>query len=87
MKVLTRIEEVNNEGFIALMGQTITVFCMNYIWTGELTGVNETQIKLTNPKIVYETGAFNTKDWKDAQSLPNDVYIRVSAIEAYGILK
>ena len=79
MKVLQTITEETNEGFLSLMGKTVTIFCMNYIYTGELIGVN--------PKIVYETGGFNTKDWKDAQSLPNDLYIRLSAIESYGIVK
>ena len=87
MKVLQTITEETNEGFLALLGKTVTIFCMNYIYTGELIGVNDTQVKLKNPKIVYETGAFNTKDWKDAQSLPNDLYIRLSAIESYGIVK
>ncbi len=87
MKVLETIREEANEGFIALLGQTITVFCMNYIYTGKLIGVNDTQIKLETPSIVYETGPFNTKDWKDAQRLPNDLYIRLSAVEAYAIVK
>ena len=87
MKILTKIEEKSDEGFLALIGQTITVFCMNYIWTGELVGVNDSQIKLANPKLVFETGAFNTKEWKDAQALPSDFYIRLSAVEAYGVLK
>ena len=87
MKVITTVTEKADEGFLALIGQRVTLFCMNYIYTGELTGVNEVQVKLTNPKIVYETGAFNTKDWKDAQALPNEIYIRLSAVESYGIMK
>lgn len=87
MKVLKTIEEVDDEGFIALIGQRITVFCMNYIYTGDLVGVNDTQIKLDKPAIMYETGAFTDKSWKDAQSLPNTLYIRTAAIESYGIVK
>jgi hypothetical protein len=36
---------------------------------------------------VYETGAFDTKTWKDAQKLPNSLYIQTSAIESFGIIK
>ena len=71
MKILKSIEEVKDEGFISLIGQRITVFCAIYIYTGDLVGVNDTCIKLENPAIVYETGAFSNKEWKDAQPLPN----------------
>jgi hypothetical protein len=32
MKKLVKVEEVIGEGLLALMGQTVTVFCMNYIF-------------------------------------------------------
>ena len=70
-----------------LMGQRITLFCMNYIYTGKLVGVGMTCVKLSDPAIVYETGAFSDKAWKDAQPLPNDLYVSTAAIESFGILK
>jgi hypothetical protein len=75
------------EGFYQLMDQTITIFCAVYIYTGELIGVQVDSVLLKNPKIVYETGAFETKDWKDAQALPHNMYIMKSMIESYGIVK
>ena len=87
MKKFVEVQEVENEGFLALLGQTVTLFCVNYIYTGKLVGVNQTCVLLENPKIVYETGAFTTKDWKDAQALPNSIYIQLSAVEAFGIVK
>jgi hypothetical protein len=85
--VTVEVVEVANEGLISLLGQVITCFCMNYIYTGKLEGVNDTCILLAAPKIVYETGAFSTKDWKDAQALPDSIYIQTSAIEAFGVVK
>ena len=79
--------EVDNEGFLALLGQNITCFCAVYIYTGKLVGVNEDCIKLERPKIVYETGAFTEKNWKDAQALPNEIYIQKGMVEAFGIVK
>jgi hypothetical protein len=79
--------EVENEGFNALLGETITLFCAIYIYTGKLVGVNSAYVKLENPKIVYETGAFDTKQWKDAQALPNELYIMTGMIESFGIVK
>ena len=87
MKVLKEVVEVNGEGLESLLGETVTFFCAVYIYTGKLIGVNSTCIKLENPKIVYETGAFNTKEWKDAQALPNEFYLMTSMIEGFGIVK
>ena len=81
------VETKDGEGLEALMGQRITLFCMNYIYTGKLVGVNVTCVKLSDPAIVYETGAFSDKAWKDAQALPNDLYVSTAAIEAFGVIK
>ena len=81
------VEEVEGEGLVSLLGKRVTLFCVNYIYTGTLTGVNETDVLLSDAAIVYETGAFNESDWKDAQDLPNDHYVRTASIESYGVLK
>ena len=82
-----KVVEVPEEGFLALLGQTITCFCAVYIYTGKLVGVNDECIKLKSPKIVYETGSFTEKIWKDAQLLPNEIYLQKGMIEAFGIIK
>lgn len=88
MKMLpTQVIEVESEGLVALLGKTITLFCVNYIYTWKLEGVNLSCIKLSSPKIVYETGPFNDKIWKDAQSLPEDLYVQIGMIESFTILK
>ena len=86
MKVL--VEQVDGEGLESLLGKEVTFFCINYIYAGKLVGVNSDCVKLENPKIVYETGAFNEKNWKDAQALPNKFfYIAKQAIESFGECK
>ncbi len=87
MKKLKEVVEVENEGLISLLGKEVTFFCMNYIYAGKLIGVNETCVLLEKPKIVYETGSFSSKDWKDAQKLPNNFYLQNSAFEGFGIVK
>ena len=81
------IEDVEGEGLVSLIGQRVTFFCMNYIYTGKLIGVNESDVLLTDAAIVYETGSFSDADWEDAQGLPNNLYIRTSSIESYMVLK
>ena len=88
MKTLpTKVIEVENEGFVALLGKTVTLFCANYIYTGRIDGVNDSCVKLSSAKVVYETGAFTDKEWKDAQALPNDLYVQCGMIESFTILK
>ena len=81
------VEQVEGKGLGKLLGKNVTLFCMNYIYTGRLIGVNNTCVLLENAKIVYETGAFTEKAWKDAQALPHSWYVQISAIESFGMLK
>lgn len=84
MKKIVEVTEVEGEGLEALLGKHVLIFCLNYIYTGKLTGVNKECILLENPAIVYETGAFTDKKFKDAQNLPSQHYIMKSAIESFG---
>lgn len=82
------IEQVEDEGLEKFLGERITLFCANYIYTGELKGVNDTCVLLGDPSIVYETGSFSESGWKDAQKLPcNEWYVQISAIESFGKMK
>lgn len=81
------VEEVSSEGLEKLLGKRVTLFCLNYIYTGRLIGVNESCVLLTEAAIVYETGPLTDKLWKDVQALPHDWYVQTSAIESFGVLK
>ena len=88
MKQIVTVTEVEGEGFESLLGQNVLIFALNYIYTGELVGVNSTFVKIKGAKIVYETGPFSEKNYKDAQSLPaSEWYVQTSAIESYGLGK
>lgn len=81
------IEEVNAEGLEKLLGERVTLFCLNYIYTGTLSGVNATCVLLKDASVVYETGELSSDGWKDAQKLPRDWYVQTGAIESFGLLK
>ena len=87
MKKMVSVTEVEGEGMVGLIGERVTLFCLNYIYTGLLVGVNESCVKLDSPSIVYETGAFSDSKWKDAQALPNSIYVQLRCIEAFGVVK
>lgn len=84
-----QIVDVPNEGLVALLESDVVIYCANYIYTGLLVGVNDTCIKLENPAIVYETGAFDKGyNWKDAQRMPVKYhYVMLEAIESFGAKK
>lgn len=86
MKILQNIVDVQEEGMIALIGQNVEIFCGIYIYAGKLVGVNDTCIKLANPHIVYETGGFSDKKYKDAQHMGREFhYVQTTFIESFGL--
>lgn len=87
MKKIVNVTEVSGEGLIGLLGERVTLFCLNYIYTGRLAGVSEDSVLIEDAGIVYETGELTSSSWKDMQRLPGNWYVRISAIESYGVLK
>ena len=87
MKKIVQVQEVSGEGLEGLMGQRVTVWCLNYIYTGVLTGVNGDCILLEDAGIVYETGPLTDAKWGDMQKLPHACYIMKRCIESFMILK
>ena len=84
MKKLVTFTEESGEGLVKLMGENVILFCLNYIYTGKLIGVNTTCVLLEDAKIVYETGAIDSTSFKDAQKLPFEFYVQCNAIESFG---
>ena len=88
MKKMVAVQEVEDEGLEALFGETVTLYCDTYIYTGKLVGVNNTCVLLENAGIVYATGDYKTKNWSDVQYFPTSKwYVNTSKIESFGILK
>jgi hypothetical protein len=86
MKVL--VDSDKSEGLESFLGKQVVLWCSNYIYTGTLSGISDTDAKIENAKIVYETGPFDEPGWKDAQSLPGGShYVRLFSIESYGYVK
>lgn len=86
MKKLVHVQEIEGQGLEALLGLKVTLFCANYIYCGVLEGVNTDDVILSDACIVYATGPFSDKGFKDAQRLHDEWRIRTAAIESYGVL-
>ena len=85
MKKIVSIQEVEGEGLIGLMGQRVVLFCANYIYSGVLNGVNDTCVLLNDAGIVYETGSFSDKQWKDYQKIGDQIYVTTPSIEMFTV--
>ena len=71
---MKRIVEETGEGLEKLLGERITLFCLNYMYTGKLVGINERYVLLTDPAAV-------------AQKLPHELYVMLACVEAFGLMK
>jgi len=83
VKKVVQVTEVEGEGLVGLLGQRVVLYCLNYIYTGTLTGVNQTCVLLEDAAIVYETGAHDAKKFADAQHVGQDLYVSTGAIESF----
>lgn len=81
------VEEVAGEGLDNLLGEQVTLFCLNYIYSGKLKGVNQTCVLLGDAILVYDTGKVSDKDFTDSVPFPGDWYVQTAAIESFGLLK
>jgi len=88
MKKAVQVVETGQTALESLVGEQITVFCLNYFYHGELKGVGEESILLSNPKIVFETGSYSDKGFKKSEDLKTqELYIKKSAIESFAVLE
>jgi len=85
MKKIVTVQEVEGQGLEALLGKTVQLWCMNYVYSGKLVGVNEHDVILEDAGVVYESGELRGKSFKDFQLLPGKEWrVRTAAIESYG---
>ena len=77
--------EDENDGLVAFMGKRVLLMCSNYFYAGDLVSLSDTDVKLDNASLVYETGDWNAPNYKDAQVLPSPWYVRLSFVESFGI--
>ena len=82
---MKKIVEETGEGLESLLGEYVQIWCECYIYTGKLAGVNEHDILLHEPSVVYETGDFGEPGFRDCQPLHLEKwYVRTAKIESYG---
>lgn len=77
--------EDEQEGLMSLLGEKVLLMTSGYFYTGKLIGVNDSCVKLEDPAIVYETGAWADKKYSNEQSMCKKFhYVSIGAIESFG---
>ena len=71
---------------IVKVGQPLTVWGGNYIYTGTVAEVGEDYVILDPAGVVYETGDFRNKVWKDAHALPVPQVVFFANVESMGAM-
>lgn len=80
-----QVFEIDGEGLSALLGKRVILLCSCYFYEGVLEWVNDSFVRLSEAKIVYETGSWSNKAWSDAQLTNiNPMYVMTSHIESFG---
>lgn len=88
MKKLVKVEEVDGEGLLGFLNKRVILMCGSYFYEGILEGVNDTFVKLLDAHIVFETGPFTDKSYKDRQKLNSgEWYVTTQSIESFGLSK
>jgi hypothetical protein len=81
-------DTVTSSGLPSLLGEQVFLMCMNYTYAGKLVGVNSDHVELSGASVVYETGEWSAKAWKDAQKVHCEpLRVMIDKIEAYGVGK
>jgi len=87
MKRILDVVETDNDGLEKLLGEYVELYCLNYIYSGRLVGVNEMDVCLAECCIVYETGKLDDHaGYKFAESFNQEErFVQKSHIESYGL--
>lgn len=83
MKKIVSVTEVDGEGLVGLLGSRVQLWCLNYIYEGDLVGVNDDCVRLDNAEVVYETGNLQTGSGRNAEKVKNALYVRLAVLESF----
>ena len=78
--------EVQGDGLESLLGEMVQLWCLNYIYSGKLIGVNTNDVVLEDAVVVYETGKMTDKQFKFAEPVASkELFVRTAVIESYSL--
>lgn len=80
------IQETTGEGLDSLLGERVILLCAAYFYEGELVGVNEHDVVLKDPHIVFSAGSWEETGYSNIESIKHadEWIVRTASIESYG---
>ena len=80
------VEEVQGEGLEALLGERVILLCAAYFYEGKLVGVNDDDVILGDPHIVFGAGSWEESSYSTIEAIKHadEWRIRTASIESYG---
>ena len=79
------VEQTEADGLEKLLGEPVILMCAGYFYAGKLIGVNASDVVLSEPRIVYDTGKWASDNYTTEEKLPADEwFVRTASIESYG---
>lgn len=69
------------------VGRTVTLYCVNYFYSGPLVDVRDGCAILNPAIIIYNTGDHGAKDWSCARPFPEQWCVSLDAVESFGYFK
>lgn len=92
-RVVEKVTEMASElveepgGWEAAHGKRILVHATNYNYSGILSGVNSICVELTDASVVFETGPYTDKKFKDAQKTPRPITLFTNSVECFWVIE
>ena len=79
------VEQSDKDGLEKLLGEKVMLICAGYFYAGKLIGVNDRDVVLSEPKIVFNTGDWSAEKNEYEEKIPADEwFIKTESIESYG---
>jgi len=80
------VEEVSGDGLEKLLGERVILLCAAYFYEGKLIGVNETDVVISDPHIVFGAGEWDKPGYGNVEAIKHadEWFIKTQSIESYG---
>jgi hypothetical protein len=80
------VEEVSGDGLEKLLGERVILLCAAYFYEGKLVGVNDDDVCLSDPHIVFGVGEWDKPGYETVEAIKHaeEWFIKTASIESYG---
>ena len=80
------VEGIGVDGLEKLLGERVILLCAAYFYEGKLVGVNDTDVVLADPHIVFGAGEWDKPGYSTVEAIKHadEWFVKTQSIESYG---